>query len=46
MMNIKKIYISKVFVAVCVAITYLILEDSLHTTEKDVCPINNLSKLL
>lgn len=46
MKNVKKIYVNKVFVAICIAITYLVLEDNMHTTEKVINPVSNLSRLL
>jgi hypothetical protein len=45
-MKVKKIYVSKLFIVLCMALTYLILEDNMHTTEKITNPVSNLSVFL
>ena len=45
-MKTKKIYVNKLFIILCIALTYLILEDNMHTTEKIANPVSNLSKLM
>ncbi len=45
-MKVKKIYVNKLFIALCMAITYLILEDKMHTTETIINPVKEFSNYL
>lgn len=45
-MKVKKIYVNKLFIVLCMAVSYLILEDKMHTTETIINPVSNLSVFL
>ena len=42
----KKIYVNKLFVIACLAVTFLVLENNFSTNEKVPNPIREIERLL